>query len=203
MITNDAGEALHTTPMTGTVLDNKDPKGLCRVKVLVPSLYGDEDGPWARPLGTAGVQSGLWNPPDIGSEVVLWFVAGDPDYPRYERGQHTQSTRPEFVQRAIDESSEEDVGAVTAKVRTIETADWDISIDEREGRRLFRARAKGLGSQDPDGSSLMIEMDREQGVLALSAPLGISLRTNGRIELVGLDIIIGGRRHTQGIAKDS
>lgn len=203
MITSEEGEELYVTPMLGRVIDNHDPKGLCRVQVFVQALFDDEDegSPWARPMGMSGVNTGVWNPPKVGSQVLVLFKAGDPDKPWYIRAQHTTGERPEYVQRAIDESPSEKIGEVTAGIHTFETDTWEVTCDEREGRKLFRARAKGLGSQDPVGSSLMVEMDFEQGVLGLSAPAGIGLFSDGRIVIESPDLIIGGRRVVQGVAK--
>ena len=47
----------------------------------------------------------------------------------------------------------------------------------------------------------MIEMDREAGVLALSAPAGISLRTPGRVAVNGTIVDIQDRRVTPAVDK--
>ena len=203
MITNDEGEELFVTPMLGRVIDNKDPKGLCRIQVHVQSLYDDENegSPWAKPIGMSGVGNGVWSPPPEGAQVLLLFRAGDPDYAWYMRAMHEQSKRPEYVQRAIDESPSEMIGEVTSQIHTFESEAWEVTCDDRPGQELFRARAKGVGSQDPEGSSLMFEMDRKRGVLAISAPVGIAINTRGRIVLNGVDIILGDRPVIQGIAK--
>ena len=195
------GEPRFFAPEFGHVVDDQDPKGLGRVRVSVPAIYPDEGGPWAWPFGGGGNEDGIWNPPKPGSMVIVLFRGGDPQYPLYSRAHHPQGKEPEVVQLAKSEAVAEDVPVVSTQVRTVETRDWDITIDERPGRRLFRVRAKDLGSQNPDGTSLMIELDREAGVLALSAPAGISIKTNGRLSLDGLVADIQDREVIRGIEK--
>ncbi len=187
----------------GTVASNKDPRGLGRVRVFVPNFFDEDGSPWAYPVNTGGTKTGSWNVPDEGDHVFVLFRGGDPDYPVYMRASHVVGLRPEYVQRAIDESAAEDVVNVATQVRAFETRDWDVVIDEREGRRLFRIRAKGIGAEDPDGTSLMIELDYERGILALSAPVGISLRSKGgNVDIQTLNpVAINGRAVIKGTSK--
>ena len=187
----------------GTVANNKDPRGLGRVRVYAPNFFSEDGSPWAYPVGGGGTKSGVWNVPAEGDPVFVLFRGGDPDYPVYMRASHIVGLRPEYVQRAIDESSGEDAVTVATEVRAFETRDWDVVIDERENRRLFRVRAKGIGSEDPDGTSLMIELDYERGILALSAPVGISLRSaGGNVDIQTLNpVAINGRAVVKGTRK--
>jgi uncharacterized protein involved in type VI secretion and phage assembly len=66
----------------GTVLDNKDPLKLGRVKARVPDVFGDNESGWAlpcAPFGGSGV--GFFAVPAIGAGVWIEFEAGNPDYP--------------------------------------------------------------------------------------------------------------------------
>ena len=67
------------------VTDNQDPEGLGRVKIKLPwspEQDGDEYQAWAR-LATlmAGSNRGTWFIPEIDDEVLVAFLAGDPDRP--------------------------------------------------------------------------------------------------------------------------
>lgn len=70
----------------GKVVENRDPKQLCRVKVMI-SLYEGidvKDLPWCYPAVSNG--SGAMrvvNVPDVGSEVVVEFPYGDIHLPFY------------------------------------------------------------------------------------------------------------------------
>lgn len=62
----------------GVVIDNDDPKGLSRVRVQVPEIFGDESTGWALPCSPyAGSGVGLAVVPPNGSLVFVEWPAGD------------------------------------------------------------------------------------------------------------------------------
>ena len=62
----------------GTVVDNDDPKGLCRVKVKVPEVFRDETAGWALPSSPyAGPGAGFAAVPPVGGLVFVEWPAGD------------------------------------------------------------------------------------------------------------------------------
>jgi uncharacterized protein involved in type VI secretion and phage assembly len=62
----------------GVVVDNDDPKGLCRIKVKVPEVLGEERTGWALPcLPYAGDGIGLAVVPPVDSVVFVEWPAGD------------------------------------------------------------------------------------------------------------------------------
>ena len=66
----------------GTVLNNVDPMQMGRIMVQVPDVSNVLPSTWAMPcLPFAGIQSGFYAVPDIGSGVWIEFEQGDPDYP--------------------------------------------------------------------------------------------------------------------------
>ena len=65
-------------PYPATVVDNDDPKGLCRIRVVAPEILGEQETGWcqaATPYGGAGV--GLAAVPPVGSVVFVEWPAGD------------------------------------------------------------------------------------------------------------------------------
>ncbi|GAA0712543.1 hypothetical protein Drose_13550 [Dactylosporangium roseum] len=63
----------------GTVVDNDDPKGLCRIKATVPEVLGEETSGWCLPSTPyAGVGVGLALVPPAGAVVFVEWPAGDP-----------------------------------------------------------------------------------------------------------------------------
>ncbi len=69
------------SPFTAVVANNEDPLGLGRVLLKLPEA---EDGPplWAPMLvPQAGSGQGVWFRPDIGDEVVVDFLNGNPQRP--------------------------------------------------------------------------------------------------------------------------
>jgi Type VI secretion system/phage-baseplate injector OB domain len=71
----------------GTVIENIDPEQLGRVLVEVPDVLGLTPSTWAMPcVPAAGIQSGVFIVPPIGSGVWIEFEQGDPDYPIWTGG---------------------------------------------------------------------------------------------------------------------
>lgn len=71
----------------GTVVNNVDPLQIGRIQAMVPDLAGFVPGTWASPcLPVAGINSGLFTVPIIGSGVWIEFERGDPDYPIWVGG---------------------------------------------------------------------------------------------------------------------
>ena len=70
-----------------TVINNIDPMQSGRIQVLVPDAGGLTPSTWAMPcVPVAGIQSGMYVVPPIGSGVWIQFEGGDPDYPVWVGG---------------------------------------------------------------------------------------------------------------------
>jgi len=66
----------------GTVLNNIDPMQMGRLTATVPDVLGLTPSTWAMPcMPVAGLQTGVYSVPPIGSGVWVEFEQGDPDYP--------------------------------------------------------------------------------------------------------------------------
>jgi len=71
----------------GLVVENIDPLQIGRVMVQVPDVLGEIPSSWAMPcVPAAGIQSGCFIIPPIGSQVWVEFEQGDPDYPIWTGG---------------------------------------------------------------------------------------------------------------------
>jgi hypothetical protein len=71
----------------GLVVENIDPEQIGRVLVQVPDVLGLIPSTWAMPcVPAAGIQSGCFVVPPIGSQVWIEFEQGDPDYPIWVGG---------------------------------------------------------------------------------------------------------------------
>jgi len=65
-----------------TVLVNVDPMQRGRIQCTVPDVLNVLPSTWAMPcVPVAGMQSGVFTIPPIGSSVWVEFEQGDPDYP--------------------------------------------------------------------------------------------------------------------------
>jgi hypothetical protein len=71
----------------GLVVENLDPEQVGRVLVQVPDVLGEIPSSWAMPcVPAAGIQSGCFVVPPIGSQVWVEFEQGNPDYPIWTGG---------------------------------------------------------------------------------------------------------------------
>jgi uncharacterized protein involved in type VI secretion and phage assembly len=71
----------------GLVIENLDPEQVGRVLLQVPDVLGEIPSSWALPcVPVAGIQSGIFAVPPIGSQVWVEFEQGDPDYPIWTGG---------------------------------------------------------------------------------------------------------------------
>ncbi|WP_213803536.1 phage baseplate assembly protein V [Granulicella sp. dw_53] len=71
----------------GTVLNNIDPMQMGRIMVQVPDVSNVLPSTWAMPcVPFAGIQSGFFVVPTIGTGVWVEFEKGNPDYPIWVGG---------------------------------------------------------------------------------------------------------------------
>jgi uncharacterized protein involved in type VI secretion and phage assembly len=71
----------------GTVVNNVDPMQIGRLQALVPDVSGVAPTSWAMPcLPGAGINTGFFTVPQIGSGVWIEFEQGDPDRPIWVGG---------------------------------------------------------------------------------------------------------------------
>ena len=82
---------MSTTPLYGkyraTVINNIDPMQIGRIQAMVPDVAGFVPSTWAMPcVPVAGINTGLFTVPMIGSGVWIEFERGDADYPIWVGG---------------------------------------------------------------------------------------------------------------------
>jgi len=76
------GETKFFGKYRGIVIDNIDPLQIGRLQAEVPDVSTVLPSTWAMPcLPFAGIQSGFYAVPAIGSQVWIEFEQGNPDYP--------------------------------------------------------------------------------------------------------------------------
>jgi len=77
----------HYGKYRGLVIENIDPLQIGRILAQVPDVLGLIPSSWALPcVPAAGLQSGVFVVPGIGSQVWIEFEQGDPDYPIWTGG---------------------------------------------------------------------------------------------------------------------
>jgi hypothetical protein len=84
----------------GTVVNNVDPMQIGRIQAIVPDVSGVIPTSWAMPcLPGAGINTGFFTVPQIGSGVWIEFEQGDPDRPIWVGGYWgTPAERPVLSQ---------------------------------------------------------------------------------------------------------
>lgn len=77
----------------GSVIDNQDPKGLGRVRINCPTIYGTENPDiWVFPYGViSGNKSGVYWIPPIGAPIYITCENGDPRKPLWSYGWFLQN----------------------------------------------------------------------------------------------------------------
>jgi hypothetical protein len=70
-----------------TVIENIDPEQRARLLAQVPDVLGETISSWAMPcVPAAGIESGIFIVPPIGSSIWVEFEQGNPDYPIWTGG---------------------------------------------------------------------------------------------------------------------
>lgn len=78
MISDKHGNSRFFGVYRGTVVDNADPKGNNRLRLLVPQVLLSEPTGWAFAINQPGVTTAI---PDVGKGVFVMFEGGDPSFP--------------------------------------------------------------------------------------------------------------------------
>ena len=109
----------------GRVVDNKDPEGRGRVLSTCPAINVFEESDvsanmWMLPcmngMGTTpdGQMSGVFHPPDVGTNIWIQFQFGDPGYPIYMGGYVTKNQEAD----TFESDDMEGVGPTKRGIRT-------------------------------------------------------------------------------------
>jgi len=160
----------------GKVIDNADPKGLGRVRALCPAINLTKEDDvsndfWMMPcmpgLGVdpeTGNMTGVFHPPDVGTNVWIMFNYGDPEYPVYMGGWMTEAN-------VSDTFASED--AYKKGIRT-KTGHYLRMNDDPEDLHVTIGRGDGEGVETP-----MFLSFTKEGHTIITNILGSTLFMNG------------------------
>lgn len=153
----------------GFVKDRADPDNLGRVKVEVPGIIEETD--WAYAFGIPGggsPQRGFWWVPDVGASVLVCFIAGDIDQPRW--------TPSHWGDDEVPTGADPDVVVVETKLSIIE-------IDDRNDTSAIRIRAK-----DSDNK---LEIDIKNGTVTLQGASKVIVDGTDQVVLNSGQVLLG------------
>jgi|GEM_PF-1954253 len=161
----------------GEVTDNVDPEHRGRVKLRLPTIFGQDELPtFAEPrdFRGAGAGKGEFWPPEVGDWVYVEFEQGDPRYPIYSGGWHAQEevdtsdfehdadapksrgwkTKYGHVMKFVDQAGKERVYVSTPKGHF-------LILDDSEGSEsIFLIHKSGAQMQiDQTGSAKIVALD--------------------------------------------
>lgn len=167
-----------------------DPAGAARVEVALP-LDGDEAVVWARlaaPYASDG--AGLAFRPEVGDEVVLGFLAGDPRHPVVLGSLHSAARQPPAApddanavktittHGGLAVTFDDEAGALTLSTPggarlALRDADGAVTLADANGNRIVLSAA---GIEIASASDLTV---RAEQAATVSGTTGVEVRADG------------------------
>ncbi len=148
---------------TGCVTKNDDPKGMGRVRVIVPAINGQVEMDWAMPIGTVGggaFAHGIFAVPPVGAMVAVFPDAGDETALFYIAGWWPA---PGGITQ-VPTHPGDDFGKELERV-VWETPAWRMTLSHKDNEEFFRIQSK----TDPD---LFMLFEKLTGKMTLSTGAG-------------------------------
>jgi uncharacterized protein involved in type VI secretion and phage assembly len=168
-----------------TQLEN-DPDGENRILVRMPIISGNEKGIWAR-VSTldAGKDRGSFFLPEIGDEVIVGFINGDPDHP-VVLGMMNSSAKPAPL-TASDDNHEK--GFTTrSKMKFIFNDDKkSVVLETPAGKKITVDEDAGIIQIEDD---FMNKITMDSAGIALESPKDITIKANGDVKIDGMNVTI-------------
>jgi uncharacterized protein involved in type VI secretion and phage assembly len=136
----------------GVVSNIDDPEGLGRIKVEYKLLGGQAESNWARiAMPFAGIDHGLFYPPEVEDEALVAFQHGNPDQPYiigFLSSKHAPPITDDLKQRTI-----QSVAGHT--IILDDNSDASLTIEDANGNKVFMS-SEGILLEDLNGN--IVEM---------------------------------------------
>lgn len=185
-------------PWSGEVVDVRDLRGLHQIRATIPGLL--EADPvtgelattrWALPLTAGGgaAQHGGHLAPKVGAEVVIFFLGGNINHPRYLGGYWGTDEPPQRMAEAKSDAH---------LVHSLQVGSFAVTVDERErdaeagtGQLVEIADLSDVTDDDPEPATT-ITIDLETKGIDISAGYLLRLRAVGQVDIEGAIVRING-----------
>ena len=186
----------------GIITDNNDPQGLGRVKVKYPWLSPEHTSDWARVVSIGGGRErGIEFLPEVNDEVLVGFEMGDARHPYVLGGLwNGQDSPPKKSDQIVSNGSVRQRIIRSRNGHTVVLDDGDnggISLSDQDGDQI-KLDGHGINIADKDGNHIMLDrqgvtitdkngdkISLKAGRLELTANGGISIKSNGVVEIKG------------------
>lgn len=178
-----------------------DPDGEERIQVHVPAIDPSGEGTWAR-LATldAGADRGTVFRPEIGDEVVLGFLDGDPRNPIVVGQLHSSAKASPFppsddnhekglvTRSGIALTFDDDKKVAVLKTpngNTLTASDEDGSLVlEDENGNTVTLNADGIAMADANGNTVTLEA----GGITIESAADLTLKASGDVKVEGSNV---------------
>lgn len=177
---------------TVTALEN-DPAGEDRIQVRLPLVSADANGTWCR-LSTldAGNGRGSFFRPEIGDEVSVGFLGGDPRYP-VVLGMLHSSALPSPVPASDDNHLKGFVSRSEMKW-TFDDDKKIITFETPGGNKIVLSdEDSGITLEDQNGNKIVMNSNG----IELNSASNIKVTASQNLELSGLNVILEGQASTE------
>ena len=169
----------------GTVTDNQDPDGEARVKVSVPAILTDPaESLWARVVSPdAGGKRGFCFLPEVGDEVLVGFLNGDPRHPVVVGRLHgSKNALPDGF---TDGKQKGIVAKSDARIMFSEADKPAITISTPDGRKIvLDDDAQTITLSDKNDNKIVLDA---AGITIESAK-DLTLKAQGAVKVSGASI---------------
>lgn len=161
-----------------------DPDGEYRVQVRVPMIDAAEEGVWARvALLDAGADRGTYIRPEIGDEVILGFLGGDPRNPVILGGVHSSAAAAPI--EPTDDNHEKGVVTRSGIRFVFDDETTEATLETPNGNTVVVSDDAGsVTLADEHGNTVVLDAD---GV-AIDSAGDITLSASGDVTVEGTNV---------------
>lgn len=175
-----------------TALEN-DPAGEDRIKVRLPLVSADADGTWCR-LSTldAGNGRGSYFRPEIGDEVTVGFLGGDPRHP-VVLGMLHSSDKPS-PEPAKDDNDRKGFVSRSELKWSFDDEKKIITFETPGGNKIVLSDDdSGITLQDQNGNKIVLDSNG----IEIKSATDVKLTATAKAEIGGATLVLAGQSSTE------